>query len=72
MLVQATSGVVTAVSAVCTHQGCTVNAGTGKLSCPCHGSVFGLDGAVQNGPASTPLPTVDVHVTNGTVFLGKA
>ncbi|MBU4213780.1 MAG: Rieske (2Fe-2S) protein [Actinobacteria bacterium] len=72
LLVQATEGTVTAVSAVCTHQGCTVAAGTGTLTCPCHGSVFALDGSVTNGPASTPLPSVDVHVSNGTVFLGKA
>ena len=72
LLVQATAGTVTAVSAVCTHQGCTVSPGTDKLTCPCHGSAFALDGSVTHGPASTPLPTVDVHVSNGTVFLGKA
>ncbi len=44
-----------AVSAVCTHLGCTVNlAGTG-FHCPCHGSVFDHAGAVVSGPAPSSL-----------------
>lgn len=72
LLVQQTAGTVTAVSAVCTHQGCTVMAGKTSLDCPCHGSVFGLDGSVKQGPAPSPLPPVDVHVVNGDVLPGKA
>ena len=45
-----------AMSAVCTHQGCTVDIGAGSLPCPCHGSVFDLNGNVKTGPASGPLP----------------
>jgi Rieske Fe-S protein len=46
-----------ALSATCTHQGCTVRfvAGNDLLQCPCHGSQFGLDGAVIEGPANRPL-----------------
>ncbi len=72
LLVQATAGTVTALSAICTHQGCTVMAVQGALACPCHGSVFGLDGSVKQGPAPSPLPPVDVHVSNGEVLPGKA
>ncbi|WP_198954860.1 ubiquinol-cytochrome c reductase iron-sulfur subunit [Kineosporia sp. R_H_3] len=61
-LVQATAGTVTAVSAVCTHQGTTVAAASGELDCPSHGSKFGFDGAVKNGPATTPLAAVAVKV----------
>jgi cytochrome b6-f complex iron-sulfur subunit len=44
-----------AVSAVCTHLGCTVNlAGTG-FHCPCHGSVFNQNGGVVSGPAPSSL-----------------
>lgn len=48
-----------AVSAVCTHLGCTVNqdAATGGLLCPCHGSAFDALGQVRDGPAPAPLPS---------------
>ena len=72
LLVQQTAGTVTALSAICTHQGCTVMAAKTDLECPCHGSVFGLDGSVKQGPAPSPLPAVDVHVVNGEVLPGKA
>jgi Rieske Fe-S protein len=55
-------------SAICTHQGCTVNPAGAELHCPCHGSVFdALTGAVKHGPAPSPLPKVAVKVTNGQV-----
>ncbi|WP_051682007.1 Rieske (2Fe-2S) protein [Cellulomonas sp. HZM] len=72
LLIQATAGVVTAVSAICTHQGCTVAPGKGALVCPCHGSTFDLTGAVTHDPATEPLPTVAVHVKDGAVFSGAA
>jgi cytochrome b6-f complex iron-sulfur subunit len=44
------------LSAVCTHLGCTVNRADHGYHCPCHGSVFSNQGAVQSGPAPRPLP----------------
>jgi cytochrome b6-f complex iron-sulfur subunit len=46
-----------ALSAICTHAGCTVRyaAGSRDVVCPCHGSTFELDGSVTNGPAQSPL-----------------
>jgi cytochrome b6-f complex iron-sulfur subunit len=44
-----------AISAVCTHLGCTVRrAGTG-FECPCHGSQFDENGRVVHGPAPKSL-----------------
>jgi Rieske Fe-S protein len=50
-------------SAVCTHAGCTVhwNGFERCWDCPCHGSQFGTDGQVLNGPAFQPLAAVEDH-----------
>lgn len=46
-----------AISAVCTHLGCTVNRVVGDVpyKCPCHGSHFNEEGRVISGPAPRPL-----------------
>ncbi|WP_229070934.1 FAD-dependent oxidoreductase [Actinoplanes sp. DH11] len=50
-------GAVHAVSARCTHLGCIVSFNDAEKAweCPCHGSRFGVDGAVLHGPAIHPL-----------------
>ena len=50
-------GRLDAVSARCTHLGCQVtwNPAERSWDCPCHGSRFGTDGAVLQGPAVKPL-----------------
>ena len=60
---------VVAFSAVCTHQGCTVEPDKTSLGCPCHGSSFdSKTGAVLGGPASRPLDEVGVVIRDGGVF----
>lgn len=51
------AGDLEVVSAVCTHMGCNVHWNRAEKSwdCPCHGSRFGTDGTVLEGPALEPL-----------------
>ena len=46
----------TALTAVCTHEACTVTSVSGQIYvCPCHGSQFSATGGVVKGPATSPL-----------------
>lgn len=68
LLADSGGGEVVAHTAVCTHQGATID---GAGVCPLHGSKFDVKtGAVLNGPATAPLAAVAVKVTGGQVFLG--
>lgn len=51
-----------ALSMECTHQGCNVEpkAEEGALPCFCHGSQFGFDGEVLQGPATSALKRYNV------------
>lgn len=71
VVTQPTAGVFEGFVNRCTHAGCKVAVGAdGTLDCPCHGSRFGLDGAVLRGPAVTPLTPVAVKVAGGNVVAG--
>lgn len=56
------SGDLHAVSPRCTHLGCMLdfNEAEKTWDCPCHGSRFGHDGDVIQGPATRDLPKVEL------------
>jgi len=70
IITRPTATTVAAYSAICTHQGCTVQPVGKELDCPCHGSVFDLQGAVLNGPARRPLRPVTVALSGDDVVAG--
>ena len=50
-------GVLSVVSAACTHMDCEVHFNSAETTwdCPCHGSRFRTDGSIVSGPAERPL-----------------
>ncbi len=56
----------------CTHLGCAYHWDENRnhFLCPCHTSIFNVDGSVASGPAPRPLDRYDVKVANGKLLLG--
>ena len=58
----------TVLTAVCTHQGCTVSGfENSRFVCPCHGSQFSTSGSVSNGPATQALRSFTTQFASGVV-----
>jgi len=64
---------VYALGDVCSHAEASLAEGEvfeGSVECPRHGSGFDLEtGAPSSLPATAPVPTYDVSVEDGTVYL---
>jgi len=71
VLLKNADGSLVALSLLCTHVCCECSyyASSNVIACPCHGSVFDANGNVLQGPASSPLPKVQLKVDSaGNVF----
>jgi menaquinol-cytochrome c reductase iron-sulfur subunit len=64
---------VQAYSPQCTHLGCAYHWDQGKSEfiCPCHNSVFSVDGKVLDGPAPRPLDRYQTKVEGKQLMLGR-
>ncbi|MFJ9660327.1 Rieske (2Fe-2S) protein [Streptomyces griseoflavus] len=71
VVTQPSAGEFKAFSATCTHQGCAVKSvADGVINCPCHNSDFSItDGSVRGGPATKPLPAVEITVSGDSITL---
>ena len=63
---------VVAYSPICTHLGCAYHWEQAKneFICPCHNSVFALDGKVLDGPAPRPLDRFQTKIQGKQLLLG--
>jgi len=61
---------VSAFTATCTHQQCTVTGFTeGVFQCPCHGSRYNTGGMVVRGPATQNLRRFNATITNDVISI---
>jgi nitrite reductase/ring-hydroxylating ferredoxin subunit/uncharacterized membrane protein len=54
----------------CSHRGCSLSEGKlgdGTITCGCHASMFRLDGSLVRGPATSPQPSLEVRLRDGSV-----
>jgi len=73
IIVNSEVGGIKAYSAICTHLGCVVywHEQRQVVQCPCHDGRFNpLNGAVISGPPPRPLPSYELKIVNGEVYIG--
>jgi cytochrome b6-f complex iron-sulfur subunit len=74
MLIHHEDGTWTALTAVCTHLGCTVHYEEDKkrIHCACHGGVYDpKTGGNVSGPPPKPLKRYEVKVTDVAVIISR-
>jgi Rieske Fe-S protein len=73
LLIMDAAGSYRALSAVCTHLGCTVQyrGETHQVWCACHNGTYDLNGRNVSGPPPRPLEAYDVHVRGDQIFVSR-
>ena len=73
ILIRLGEGRMVALSAKCTHLGCTVRYIKSRniIKCPCHGGEYSIDGRVLKGPPKKPLQKYEVKVKNGEIYIAR-
>ena len=74
ILIRTADGEYRALTAVCTHLGCTVQyrAADRTIWCACHNGLYDLEGRNVSGPPPRPLEPFVVHVEGDDVVVEKA
>jgi len=62
---------VKAFSPICPHLGCSYNwnSSSDHFECPCHRSIFNIDGKVLSGPSPRNLDTLPVQINDDVIFV---
>jgi len=70
-IVKRQDNTVSAYAPNCPHLGCGYrwSAADRRFKCPCHGSVFDINGKVLSGPSPRPLDTLEVKQEGGNVLV---
>ena len=70
-IVKRSDGRIVVFSPSCPHLGCGYRwfPQDREFKCPCHASIFDIDGKVLSGPAPRPLDTLETKQENGRLFI---
>ncbi len=73
LLIESAAGEYCAMSAVCTHLGCTVQyrSDISQVWCPCHNGMYDIHGRNISGPPPRPLEALDVQVRGDEIFVRR-
>ncbi len=73
LLVRTASGEYRAMSATCTHLGCTVQyrSDLREIWCACHNGMYDLNGRNISGPPPRPLEAFEVQVRGDDIFVRR-
>lgn len=73
LLVLTADGQYHALSAVCTHLGCTVQyrSDLHEIWCACHNGLYDLNGRNISGPPPRPLDEFEVHIRGDEIVVSR-
>jgi cytochrome b6-f complex iron-sulfur subunit len=73
LVAQTSTGSFSALTAVCTHEGCVVTGfRSSQYVCPCHGSTYTTSGSVVQGPAVQSLRSFSTRFASGVLTITVA
>lgn len=74
LLVLTSDGKYHAMSAICTHLGCTVEyrSDLHDVWCACHGGLYTVDGRNISGPPPRPLESYDVVLKGNEIYVRRS
>ena len=72
-VVKSADNQITAFGPQCTHLGCAYHWDDAKdqFLCPCHNSLFSVEGKVVSGPAPRPLDRYETKLNGNKLLVGK-